>query len=613
MKKLIIYSTLFLTLTGGLAGCKKILSKVDLNGVPQQQVWSNAGTANLYLDNLYSLVMPVFYSNTGSSTVPSSFHNVSDECNGGTSAIIQGTLTSESETDFFTSTSTGYYPYLRKINTLFDNIDKYGLSPDVTAPIKAQAYFLRAWTYFQLVKVYGGVPYLTHAQDWIVDSLNVPRNATSDCINLMLSDLAHCSILPTSWSGADQGRVTSAAALALKGRILLYWASPQFNPGNDATRWQQAYQANEAAFDSLTNEGFALYPNYSRVFLDATVATNKELIFWRAYNASTTISANTNNWENSVRPYSQSATGGGKSYNPTWQMVQAYPMADGYPITKSSASLPYDSVYYWKNRDPRFYSTIVYNGSVYGIGGISGRKQWSYTGIPEDKTSPTTTGFYCRRNVDTSVTPANSQYNKTWWVELRFAEVMLNVAECANATGNQAEAYTMLINIRKRAGIKANADNLYGLTAGMSQQQIQAAIMQERRIEFAFEDKRYDDLRRTRTFDALNGLVRSQLVITVKSPFITSTAAKDTNNVNNIERIISGGIKVRDTIDVNGPSYTKYFTVAVKPITNELPFNFLTTYYAYGIPSSNIAKDVNLQQTVGWPYLGAAGTFDPTK
>jgi len=614
MKKLIIYSFLLMGLAN--AGCQKqILDKVDFNGVPVATAWGNVATANVYLDNLYQLCMPVYYSAASASTVPTNWHNISDECNGGSNiGVLQGTLTQESETDFF-PTKNSSWQWIRKINILLANIDKYGLTPDVTAPIRAQAYFLRAWTYFQLVKVYGGVPYITKVLDYVNDSLNLPRNTTTQCVDSMISDLNYCSILPAHWGGSDMGRITSSAALALKGRILLYYASPQFNPSGDQTRWQLALQANKAAYDSLTAQGYALYSKYSRIFLDASLPTNPEPIIFRAYNGSSTVDPNSNNWDNTVRPYSQAYSGGGKNYNPTWNLVSAYPMADGYAPGDPQSKYAYDSIRFWHNRDPRFYSTVVYNGAVYGLGNTAGRVQYTYVGTGEDLSAPTTTGFYCRKNVDTSLSTSATQYGKTWWVEMRFAEVMLNYAECANAMGDQATAYTLLKAIRKRAGISANADGFYGLAQGMNQAQMETAILNERRIEFAFEDKRYDDLRRTRTFDALNGQYRLGFYIVPRAPYFASTKSADANKANNIERYIAGSTttKVRDTINIEGSAYQVFFKDSIAPIVNEKPISFQTTYYSYGIPSTNIQKQPALQQTVGWTFLGAAGTFDPTK
>lgn len=607
MKKTIAYIFLAVTVLAGNSCTKHILEKVNFNGLPGAEVWADTVQANLYLNSLYNVVMPVWPCNENANTFPSNFHNTSDESNGGTTTLLQGKLTSESVTDFFASGSAGAYPYMRRINILFDNIDKFGLQPSQTAVIKAQAYFLRAYIYFDLLKLYGGIPYITSPEDWITDSLNVARTSSSACIDSLVADLNHCSVLPASWPSTDFGRITRGAALAFKARVLLTWASPQFNPQNDASRWQRAYTAAKSAYDTCTLDGYALNSNFSRIFLDISTGSDKEPIIFRPYNG-TNVSGQYQTYDAVTRPYSQSATGGGQTNNPTWGLVQAFPMKDGFPITTDSGAIHkirYDSIYYFKNRDPRFYATIAYNGAVYGLGNATGRKQWTYTNYVSDKGHATVTGFYCRKNVDTSLSKDASQYGKTFWVELRFAEVMMNLAECSNMTGNQAQAYTMLEQIRKRAGISANSDGLYGLQAGMSQDQMQAAILNEREVEFAFEGKRYDDLRRTRSFDKLNGTSRTQLVLALNSSVPNISKIENANPA-------TGGLYV-DTIDVNGPDYTKYFTRKLIPITNDLPINFLPIYYSYAIPSSNISKEPAMQQTIGWLFAGGQGTFDPTK
>lgn len=599
MKKIILYSSLLLVI--GIGSCSKILDRVDINGVSNQVVWNDEGVATLYLNNLYNLVMPVWPLDESAATLPTPIHNISDDANGtsnNSGNILNGTLTVDQVTDFYTGAS-GAYAKIRNINIMLTNIDTGSLAVEVKDKLKAQAYFLRAFVYFQLVKIYGGVPYITSPQDWLTDSLLVTRNKTSECVDLMLADLDHCSVLPGAWTAAaDYGRITRGAALALKGKILLYWASPQFNPGNDASRWERAYQVNRHAYDTLTLDGYALYPTFSRIFIDAYKTTDKEPILFRSYNG-TTVSGLYNNYDAYTRPYSQSSTAGGKTNNPTWNLVQAFPMKDGKAITDLTSTYVYDTLRYWRNRDPRFYATIVYNGAVYGLGTTSGRKQWTYTGITDDKSSPTTTGFYARKNIDTTVTALNVVNGKTAWVEMRLAEVMLNLAECANATNRQSEAYDMMVAIRKRAGIDAGGGQ-YGLAASMTTADMATAILNERRVEFAFEGKRYDDLRRTRTFDLLNGSFRNQLAIAPKSPYTVAT----------LEKALPGGGKARDTINIEDTAQlNKYFKFQVIPITSELAINFLSNYYIYGIPTTNITKDPNMRQTMGW----GAGDFDATK
>src|SRR5436305_372146 len=135
-------------------------------------------------------------------------------------------------------------------------------------------------------------------------------------------------------------------------------ASSQCNrPTPDLQRWQTAYDANLAARDYLAAHGFGLYPSFEQLWF---VDMNPEAIFVRRYS----YPVSTHNWQAATRPLdeSQNATGANR---PTWQMVKAFPMKNGRPITDSTSSPAYDSVYFWKNRDPRFYATIAYNGAVW--------------------------------------------------------------------------------------------------------------------------------------------------------------------------------------------------------------------------------------------------------
>lgn len=594
MKK-IIFSILAIS---SLAACKKsILEKVDFAGVDDETVWNNESTATLYLNNLYSLVIPVWPSSSGNANLPTGIHNTSDESNGGNTALLYGTLTVDNVTDFYGSGGVNNaYGYLRKINTLLTQIDNGSLTADIKNKIKGQAYFLRAWVYFQLVKLYGGVPYITKPQDWVTDNLMVPRNKTSECIDSMVADLDKGAVLPGAWSSnTDRGRITRGAALAVKGKVLLFWASPQFNPGNDASRWEKAYQANRAAYDTLVKDGYALYSDFSKIFIDANNSNDREPILFRSYNG-TSATGLYNNYDNVTRPYSETNGGGGQN-NPTWDLVKAFPMKDGKAITDATGKYPYSNVYYWKNRDPRFAATIAYNGCVWELSSKAGRRQWNYTGVSEDKSKPTVTGFYCRKNIDPAMLAANANFGKTFWVEMRLAEVMLNLAECANATGRQQEAYAMLTAIRKRAGIEAGSDNLYGLKAGMTQSEMDNTIQQERRVELAFEGKRYDDLRRTRTFDKLNGTKRMALIIAPKAPY----------TVKDLEAKDAAGIMLRDKLNIDGTDYTTYFTATEQPISGENAINYLPVYYFYAIPTTNITKNPIMLQTQGW----ANGSFDP--
>ena len=163
----------------------------------------------------------------------------------------------------------------------------------------------------------------------------------------------------------------------------------------------------------------------------------------------------------------------------------------------------------------------------------------------------------------------------------------MNLAEAANAIGNTQEAYDQIIALRARAGIDAGA-GLYGLDPGMTRQQMQDVIMLERRIEFAFEAKRFWDLRRNMLFESqLNGTRRHGVRIALKAP-------------------VADWLLVRDTVDLDS-TYANYFDTQVTLLDTQSNINWQPNYYFFAIPPNQLQTNSRLAQTVGW----AGGTFDP--
>jgi hypothetical protein len=195
-------------------------------------------------------------------------------------------------------------------------------------------------------------------------------------------------------------------------------------------------------------------------------------------------------------------------------------------------------------------------------------------------------------------------------MEIRYAEVLLNLAESAVGIGKTAtsdEAYAGIIAVRKRAGITAGSDNLYGLNSNMGRAELFNAVLFERKIEFAFEGKRFWDLYRWKRMSDLQGWTRNRLRIVLKTGAgIPSAAAlKDATNPN-----------YRDVQNLDN-MMANYFTVirnnnhdasnsTTKLDTN--PINFLSTYYFFPIPLAAITNNPNLQQNNNW-----GGSFDPLK
>jgi hypothetical protein len=575
-------SIIFLFVCCLSVGCNKILDKKNLSQVTEaNNIWNDLELATAYMNKIYADNLPAW---------STEFSGYSEEADGGGN-FLYGQLTEN---------SVNYWPYteIRNINVLLNEIDNGTLSEANKKLLKGQAIFFRAWRYFEMMRIYGGVPVILTPQK-VTDDLLVKRNTTSETMKQIVADLdSAISWLPTIKAdnvGANDGHVHKGTAMAVKGRALLFYASPQFDPGQTATtRWQDAYDANKAARDFLTSQSYGLFSSFANLWFNEM---NKEAIFVRRYQYLAGNANSFHSWSASVRPLdiSQGSTGGNR---PTLEMVNTFPMKDGKAITDATSTYTYDPNYFWKNRDPRFQQTIVYNGAQYqvGISGLeSGRIQWTFVG--GEQNSPTNSGFYMRKGIDTTQTSTQAFNSSTDWIELRYAEVLLNLAEAANETGKTTEAYPLLTAIRARAGIDPGANNLYGLQAGMDKIQMRAAIRLERQIELAFEAKRFWDLRRWRAFEStLNGKKRHGHTVTLKIPKAQWDALKASMTPQQLYEHLQ-------------QNYTTYFAHALKDLDTQFNMNWKQEYYFFAIPTSHLQLNSNLQQTIGW----AGGTFDPLK
>jgi hypothetical protein len=197
MKRLFFY----IVVAAGLAGCTKVLDKEDKTGLGDE-TWDNESTATLFLNRCYAVMMPAWPANSGTTTLPNFNHYTNDESNTtGNTALLGGTLGNDAIVDFGSVSGSGALAYvnIRRVNILLKEIDKGSLAQDIRTKIKAQAYFLRAWNYFHLVKTYGGVPYITNPQDWVGEDVYTPRNKTSECIDSLMRDLDSAALARPNW------------------------------------------------------------------------------------------------------------------------------------------------------------------------------------------------------------------------------------------------------------------------------------------------------------------------------------------------------------------------------------------------------------------------------
>ncbi|KAA2242707.1 RagB/SusD family nutrient uptake outer membrane protein [Chitinophaga agrisoli] len=461
-----------------------------------------------------------------------------------------------------------FWAGIRNANIVINNIGvvpvKGGLpNGTTTAQVwRSEARFLRAYFYFELVRRYGGVPLMGDKVYNIADNLDLPRSSFADCISYIVKecDAIKDSLITAPVADADNYRATKGAAMALKAKTLLLAASPLFNGGNidngnpltgytnfDVNRWTLAAQAAKDVIDLNT---YSLDPSFTDVFL---TQNNSERIFIRP--GSNTTSIETNNG-----PVGFQAGGTGNT-SPTQELVDAFPMKNGLPVTDPAsgylASDPY-SVLSDAKRDPRFNATILYNGAHW----LNSTMQTYEGGIskPNSTLQQTVSGFYMRKFMGAFEDASTYSNHSSDWIILRYAEVLLAYAEARNEAeaAPQADVYQQLYAIRARAGIDPGAGGNYGLTPNMTQAAMRAVIQNEWRIEFAFEEHRFFDLRRWKLAQTVLNKPRTGVSI-VK----------------------------------NGGDYT------YNPVTL-LNTVFQERQYLYPIPYNETAKNPNMKQNPGW-------------
>lgn len=619
-------------LTPMFLACSDFLDVKDEAAI-NPAIWDSENSAKLYLNNIYALCMPGF---GGESPVSTSLPGISDETADLSSDLLLGNLESGSVGTF----SSASYQSIRYINIAFDAMKTSTLTGDERSRVLGQLYFFRAYQHWKLINLYGGVPYMREVVDYqsADDLKNAKRNKTSECIQFLKADLdSAINNLPATWVADEYGRVTRAGAAGLLGRILLFYASPQFNPGNDINRWKDAYDANLLARDICIQDGYSLMPittpettqwpygyDFNKIFITKKKEGNPEVILVTPYLQALKY----HGYENSVRPVDITNHDSRPSNLPSWDLVAAFPMKNGKAAYKDTLIVTTttnrvtkftgnsDIRKFYQNRDPRFYATIAFNGCYYALEGNAARRQWTYTG-GENTTNTnlvTNTGFYCRKMVNPAITGADMAKTYTDWIDLRYAEVLLNLAESAfeYQGANSEVGFECLKQIRQRAGIEAGEDGYYGLKSNPEFSIIEL-VMNERRVELAFEGKRFWDLRRRNMFT--NNLGANQLMLNGWR----KTGSGYTFAINTAVTNATAFKVIRDVTPLD--SIYKYFTMSAKstgPLVSQLRYVTATTqeqllsttsgsYNFFDIPQSILTRSPALVQTYGWQN----GAFNP--
>lgn len=375
------------------------------------------------------------------------------------------------------------YQAIRNASICYNNIGRVPFKSAANRDyFKAEARLLRAFFYFQLLQRYGGVPLMGDSVRNVDDDIALPRNSFAECVDYIVSECTAAAPLlrPDPVSENNIGHFSQGAALALKAKVLLYAASPLNNTNNDPVLWRNAADAARAVIEL---NAFQLEPDFTNVFL---AVPNREMILFKH-------DAPRNAVETANGPVGYPAAGGNARTSPTQELVEAFGMKNGLPITDPASG--YDAGNPYIERDPRFYATILYNGAQW-----LGRPLETFEGgrdRPGTSITQTQTGYYIRKFMGRFENELRYSGHPQDFIYIRYAEILLNYAEALNEYEGPVQAvYDQLIAIRARAGIEAGADNMYGLPVGMSKDAMREVIRRERRVELAFEEQRYHDIRR---------------------------------------------------------------------------------------------------------------------
>lgn len=525
--KLFIF-TIFVILTS----CKKEFLQRDPGApITSDNVFSDPVLASRFADNAFNYTLDDFgrmsqgYKGTTGQFCDEAIASAAADSYPFVSVITTGKLLDPTATDV-AGVYTRMYQGIRNVNVMLSKMDSVPWTslqnPNL---IKAQMLFLRSMYYFELVKRFGGVVLLDKAPG-LADNIDLPRNTYDETVNFILKDLDEAEKIFTTevftlpsglvyspdvdWneltlvpppaqakSSSNYGRPTTGGVRALRLRLLMLDASPLRNPAGTAAKWRKAADAAKVIINS---NRYSLLPNYSAL-LNQSSSFEYIMIKVRGPRSFGGILS-----DFIVPPSSGGAQG---LLNPTQNHVDLYEMNNGKAINEPGSGYnPQDP---YKNRDPRFYSNLIYNDLTWQT-----RKIQMYDGGTDYQpaaASTTRTRYYCRKLWPEIYKGGTTQGVLMNFIFFRYGEVLLNYAEALNeADGPISDVYSYVNQIRKRAGMP-------DLPTGLTKDQMRARIHNERAVEFAFEEIRWWDLLRWKDAETIKATVNAMNVVKTATGF----------------------------------------------------------------------------------------------
>ncbi|QNF33520.1 RagB/SusD family nutrient uptake outer membrane protein [Adhaeribacter swui] len=524
------YSKIFIAVVGslvfGMSSCHDILDITPVDRYTDAVLWEDINLSKAYLLDTYR--------GTGIGYRQYMVTGVSDESQikFRENFYVRGDISPDNAAPWGLSSYlpgwNDHYKNIQKLNKFLDNVGRAveaasaDNKPSVQAQVdvlRGEALFLRAYAYSELARIYGGVPLLAKESQINQDFQSITRASFEETINFIVKDCDDAAALLLEKSRTEMGKATKAAALALKSRILLFAASDLTADGTAGSKfvgytnpnrqvlWKAAQLAAKAVMD-LPEVGLESFgapdkeqvSNRMAAFFEKRDLASPEVIWGKMYS---TIDGDINSMNGQNAP---SGTGFATSTNPSQKLVDTYQMEDGSNFYEHFAvdndvyrniSGKYKNENIYKNRDPRFYATILYDSALWNgrsvdirtrvtiENGVETKRVFGYD--TENSTynahNATVTGYSLRKLLIANLTDPLNRNNNAY-IEFRYPEILLNYAEASIALGEISEAATYINMIRNRAGMP-------DFTGDITQ-----ALRYERQIELAFENQRWYDMRR---------------------------------------------------------------------------------------------------------------------
>jgi hypothetical protein len=585
----------------GTLGCEDFLDKAPDAALPEDSVFTSPRLFKKYVDGIYPYL---WYSPSSNWTTyafggfcrlqMASLEDASDLSDG--ARPDAGPRTSFNIGNWYGGNGTvaetiwpweGAYKAIRICNRIIENVDNIsGLTTNEHAEIKGQAYFFRGFFHFEMVKRYGGVPYIKKSF-LVTDNMDFARDTYDDCITYISQDLdSAAKYLPVQFPTTEFGRPEKGAAMAIKARAVLYAASPLNNPANTLEKWENAAKACHDVMTLKDSTGLVnryslvTKANYTNLFYGVPQTT--ETIFSR--NGGPGGYANSDlsfpGWGSmslgiGARPWSDEW---GSTSCPTQNLIDLYETAQGHKVIADYSN--YDGINptinsaavadgyvdlttsMYNNRDPRLKITFLLNGMPWLDATAGIQLYFDETGKGGahmgEGINWTRTGYLEKKFWDPNVSPTTGSTYLNYSF-IRYTDIIVMYAEAMNeAFGPDVDGLGYGLTARQAINMVRNRVGHVDVVAA-NQQELRERIQNERAIEFVYEDLRwFDVIRWNKGVDVFNKPVY--------------------------------GIKTIKKADGT-------FTYERKKIQDRI---FRDYMHRYPIPQTELDKSLNLKNNPGW-------------